>query len=290
MSAASSHASQPSLPSVSLAQLVARFGGDLVGDGEVTVDGLAPLDRAGARQLAFLSNPLYLAEVPNSGAAAVILSRADFDKLPSHEGRAWIIAPNPYAYFARVAQMFAQAATPVPAVGVHPSAVVDPSATVPALVDGDLSLGQSLAILDYLDAKYPGTPLIPSDIETRARVLELSMLISCDIHPVNNLRILKYLQGPMGLSVQQKDTWYAHWIAEGMAGVERLLARHGHGKWCFGDAPTLADVCLVPQIANAQRMGCDMSAYPRAMAVYAVAQTHPAFLAAAPNRQPDYSA
>ncbi len=167
---------------------------------------------------------------------------------------------------------------------------VNPSATVPALVDGDLSLGQSLAILDYLDAKYPGTPLIPSDIETRARVLELSMLISCDIHPVNNLRILKYLQGPMGLSVQQKDTWYAHWIAEGMAGVERLLARHGHGKWCFGDAPTLADVCLVPQIANAQRMGCDMSAYPRAMAVYAVAQTHPAFLAAAPNRQPDYSA
>lgn len=167
---------------------------------------------------------------------------------------------------------------------------VNPSATVPALVDGDLSLGQSLAILDYLDAKYPGTPLIPSDIETRARVLELSMLISCDIHPVNNLRILKYLQGPMGLSVQQKDTWYAHWIAEGMAGVERLLARHCHGKWCFGDAPTLADVCLVPQIANAQRMGCDMSAYPRAMAVYAVAQTHPAFLAAAPNRQPDYSA
>lgn len=167
---------------------------------------------------------------------------------------------------------------------------VNPSATVPALVDGDLSLGQSLAILDYLDAKYPGTPLIPSDIGTRARVLELSMLISCDIHPVNNLRILKYLQGPMGLSVQQKDTWYAHWIAEGMAGVERLLARHGHGKWCFGDAPTLADVCLVPQIANAQRMGCDMSAYPRAMAVYAVAQTHPAFLAAAPNRQPDYSA
>lgn len=167
---------------------------------------------------------------------------------------------------------------------------VNPSATVPALVDGDLSLGQSLAILDYLDAKYPGTPLIPSDIETRARVLELSMLISCDIHPVNNLRILKYLQGPMGLSVQQKDTWYAHWVAEGMAGVERLLARHGHGKWCFGDAPTLADVCLVPQIANAQRMGCDMSAYPRAMAVYAVAQTHPAFLAAAPNRQPDYSA
>ncbi|WP_353190327.1 maleylacetoacetate isomerase [Pandoraea pnomenusa] len=167
---------------------------------------------------------------------------------------------------------------------------VNPSATVPALVDGDMSLGQSLAILDYLDAKYPQARLVPESLGARARVLELSMLISCDIHPVNNLRILKYLQGPMGLSAEQKDTWYRHWIDEGMAGVERLLVKYGHGQWCFGDTPTLADVCLIPQIANAQRMGCDMSAYPRAMAVFDHAQTHPAFLAAAPNRQPDFSA
>jgi len=167
---------------------------------------------------------------------------------------------------------------------------VNASAVVPALVDGDVSLGQSLAIIDYLDAKYPQARLVPQDVEARARVLELSMLISCDIHPVNNLRILKYLQGPLGLSAEQKDAWYRHWVAEGMAGVERLLVKYGHGAWCFGDTPTLADVCLIPQIANAQRMGCDLSPYPRAMAVFALAETHPAFLAAAPSRQPDYSA
>ncbi|MFJ2992366.1 maleylacetoacetate isomerase [Pandoraea sp. NPDC087047] len=167
---------------------------------------------------------------------------------------------------------------------------VNASAVVPAIVDGDFALGQSLAIIDYLDAKYPETRLVPQNIEARARVLELAMLISCDIHPVNNLRILKYLQGPLALSAEHKDVWYRHWVAEGMAGVERLLAKHGHGTWCFGDVPTLADVCLIPQIANAQRMGCDLSAYPRAMAVFAQAAKHPAFLAAAPDRQPDYAA
>ena len=167
---------------------------------------------------------------------------------------------------------------------------VNASATVPAIVDGGVALGQSIAIIDYLDAKYPEPRLVPQDMEARARVLELSMLISCDIHPVNNLRILKYLQGPLGLSATQKDAWYRHWVAEGMAGVERLLDKHGHGAWCFGEAPTLADICLIPQIANAQRMGCDLSAYPRAMAVYAQAATHPAFVAAAPDRQPDYTA
>ncbi|MDN4575668.1 maleylacetoacetate isomerase [Pandoraea cepalis] len=167
---------------------------------------------------------------------------------------------------------------------------VNPSASVPALIDGEIALGQSLAILDYLDAKYPEPRLVPQDIEARARVLELAMLVSCDMHPVNNLRILKYLQGPLGLSAEQKNAWYRHWVDEGMASVERLLGKHGHGAWCFGDAPTLADVCLIPQIANARRMGCDLSAYPRAMAVYALAETHPAFRAAAPNRQPDYTA
>ncbi|WP_338299793.1 UDP-3-O-(3-hydroxymyristoyl)glucosamine N-acyltransferase [Pandoraea sputorum] len=151
----SGSSSTPSVPSVTLAQLVARFGGELVGDGNVAVEGLAPLDRAGAKQLAFLSNPLYLAEVPNSGAAAVILSKADFDKLPSHEGRAWIVAQNPYAYFARVAQMFADAATPVPPAGVHPSAVVDASAVVPAscvigpnvVIEAGVRLGERVRLM-----------------------------------------------------------------------------------------------------------------------------------------------
>ncbi|GAB3626627.1 maleylacetoacetate isomerase [Pandoraea terrae] len=169
-------------------------------------------------------------------------------------------------------------------------ATVNPSAVVPAIVDGQFSLGQSLAIIDYLDAAYPEPRLIPQDTEARARVLELSSLISCDIHPVNNLRILKYLQEVLKVSPEQKDAWYQHWIAQGMAGVERLLSRHSHGQWCFGDAPTLADVCLIPQIANAQRMRCDLSRYTRAMAIYAHAIEHPAFAQAAPAMQPDYSA
>jgi maleylacetoacetate isomerase len=121
-------------------------------------------------------------------------------------------------------------------------------------------------------------------------VLELAMLVACDIHPVNNLRVLKYLQDKLGVSAAQKDEWYKHWVAEGLAGVERLLQRYGHGPFCFGAAPTLADCCLIPQVANAERMGCALDAYPRTMAVYAHATAQPAFAAAAPKRQPDFVA
>jgi len=166
---------------------------------------------------------------------------------------------------------------------------VNPSAGVPALVDGPLHLSQSLAIMDYLDAQYPEPRLIPADPVQRARVLELANVIACDIHPVNNLRVLRYLQNVLSVTPEQKDAWYRHWISEGMAAVERLLVRYGTGPWCFGDAPTLADVTLVPQIANALRTGCPMDLYPRAMAVHAHASTHPAFAEAAPARQPDYT-
>ena len=167
---------------------------------------------------------------------------------------------------------------------------INPSASVPALADGEFTLGQSLAIMDYLDARHPEPRLLPQDPEQRARVLELASLVACDIHPVNNLRVLRYLQDVLKVTPEQKDAWYRHWIDEGMAGVERLLALHGTGPWCFGDSPTLADVTLVPQVANAQRMGCDLSAYPRALAVYAHASAHPAFAKAAPAQQPDYTA
>lgn len=166
----------------------------------------------------------------------------------------------------------------------------NPSANVPLLSDGEVELGQSLAIIDYLDAKYPQARLIPEDALARARVLELSYAIACDIHPVNNLRILKYLTGQLGVSEEQKNAWYAHWIAEGLAAVERLLERHGKGPYCFGDAPTLADCCLVPQIANALRMKCDVSAFPRTMAVFEHCQKQPAFQQAAPSAQPDFNA
>lgn len=165
---------------------------------------------------------------------------------------------------------------------------INPSASVPALVDGDFHLGQSLAIIDYLDAVHPEPRLIPQDPHQRARVLELAYLVSCDIHPVNNLRVLRYVQDVLGASAQQKDAWYRHWVAEGMAGVERLLARERQGDWCFGAQPTLADCCLVPQIANALRMGCDLKAYPRSLDVYRRALECPAFELAQPQRQPDY--
>jgi maleylacetoacetate isomerase len=180
-------------------------------------------------------------------------------------------------------------------IGAHhdPSyvAAINPSAGVPAIVieDGQ-TLGQSLAIIDYLDARYPEPRLIPANLTERARVLELAMLVACDIHPVNNLRVLKYLQDKLGVSAAQKDEWYKHWVAEGLAGVERLLQRYGHGPFCFGAAPTLADCCLIPQIANAERMGCALDVYPRTMAVYDHATAQPAFVAAAPKRQPDFVA
>lgn len=167
---------------------------------------------------------------------------------------------------------------------------LNPSATVPALVDGDFRLGQSLAILDYLDQKYPEPRLIPREPLLRARVFEFAALISCDIHPVNNLRMLKYLESELKVTPQQKSAWYRHWIAEGMSGVERMLARSNTGPWCFGAQVTLADVCLVPQIANALRMDCDLSPYPRSLVVYEHASKHPAFDAAQPQRQPDYLA
>ena len=165
---------------------------------------------------------------------------------------------------------------------------INPSASVPALVDGDFHLGQSLAIIDYLDARHPEPRLIPAEPESRARVLELSCLVACDIHPVNNLRLLRYLQDVLKVTPEQKDAWYRHWVAEGMAGVERLLERHGSGPWCFGEQPTLADCCLVPQIANAMRMGCDLQPFGRAMQVYEQALAHPAFQQAQPQKQPDY--
>lgn len=166
----------------------------------------------------------------------------------------------------------------------------NPSASVPLLIDGGFNLGQSLAIIDYLDNKYPSTArMIPQEIEKRARVLELSNAIAIDIHPINNLRVLKYLTGVMKVTDEQRKAFYNHWIQDGLAAVERLLVAHGSGPYCFGDAPTMADCCLVPQVFNAVRMGCDMSGFPRTMAVFEHCEQQPAFQAAAPSKQPDYN-
>ncbi|WP_439532284.1 maleylacetoacetate isomerase [Polymorphobacter sp.] len=151
-----------------------------------------------------------------------------------------------------------------------------------------MRLGQSLAIIDWLDSRFPSPRLISDAQPLRARVLEFATLIACDIHPVNNLRVLKYLSR-LGVPEAARDEWYAHWIAEGLAGAEQLLDWYGaEGGWCFGAAPTLADVCLVPQMANADRMNCDLAPYPRLRAAREHAAIHPAFMAAAPQNQPDY--
>jgi maleylacetoacetate isomerase len=162
------------------------------------------------------------------------------------------------------------------------------SANVPLLVDGDLVLGQSLAIVDYLDGIEPTPRLIPQDLSRRSRVLEFASMIGCDIHPVNNLRVLRYLEEKLGQNAAQKSAWYAHWIDEGFAAGERLLARHGGGPFAFGDAPTIADCWLVPQVANAARMNYPIGKFPRIEAVYRHCASQQAFQAAAPDRQPDF--
>lgn len=168
---------------------------------------------------------------------------------------------------------------------------LNPSQGVPLLVEDDgTALSQSMAIIDYLDETHPEPRLLPAEPRARVRVLELANAIACDMHPVNNLRILGYLKNRLEVSEEQKNDWYRHWIAEGFGAVEALLERYGHGPYCFGEAPTLADCCLVPQVANAERMGCDLSAYPRVMAVYQHCQRQPAFQQAAPSRQPDFTA
>ncbi|NHI01877.1 maleylacetoacetate isomerase [Oceanimonas sp. MB9] len=167
---------------------------------------------------------------------------------------------------------------------------LNPAAGVPLLVDDEGNgLGQSLAIIDYLEALHPEPPLLPAEPLLRARALELANLIACDIHPVNNLRVRNYLANELSLSEDQQERWYRHWIAEGLAAAEALLVRHGFGDYCFGDAPTVADCCLVPQVANGIRMNCDLTPYSRVMAVYQHCQLQPAFQQAAPDQQPDFA-
>lgn len=164
---------------------------------------------------------------------------------------------------------------------------VNPQGLVPALVDGAHGLTQSLAIIEYLDEIHPEPPLLPQDPAGRARVRAIGLAIACDIHPINNLRVLNYLSSTLGLSKAQKNDWYRHWVAEGLAGVEGLLASGAGGGFCHGDAPGLADICLVPQVFNAERFGCDLASYPNVRRIAAACRDLPAFAAAAPDRQPD---
>ncbi len=168
---------------------------------------------------------------------------------------------------------------------------VNPVGAVPALADRELSLSQSLAIIEYLDEAYPYPPLLPGDPVARARVRAIALDIACEIHPINNLRVLKYLTGQLGLSEEQKNAWYRHWVEVGLASVEARLTTGPQavltGKFCHGEHPTLADCCLVPQVFNARRFGCRLDHVPTVVRIDAECRTLPAFVAAAPENQPD---
>jgi maleylacetoacetate isomerase len=163
-----------------------------------------------------------------------------------------------------------------------------PLGTVPALDIGQDVLVESLAIIEWLDEKYPSPPLLPADPDGRARVRAIAQTIACDIHPLNNLRVLNYLTRHFGADEAKKNDWYRHWVNEGLLAVEKMLARDTRsGAFCHGDRPGLADCCLVPQVFNARRFDCPLDAMPTICRIVANCEAWPAFQEAAPARQSD---
>ena len=165
---------------------------------------------------------------------------------------------------------------------------VNAEALVPTLADERGTFTQSLAIVEYLEERYPEPPLLPRAPEARARVRAIALAIACDIHPLDNLRVLQYLTHTLGVNEVAKNTWYRHWVDVGLAALETKLAGDAAtGLFCHGAMPTLADVCLVPQLANARRLPLPLDAYPTLLRIEAACAALPAFAAAAPERQPD---
>jgi maleylpyruvate isomerase len=159
---------------------------------------------------------------------------------------------------------------------------------VPALnLDDGVVLTQSVAIIEYLDELYPDPPLLPPQPLARARVRALTQAIVSDIHPINNLRVLRYLEEKLDLDKQTRDAWYRHWVSVGFDALERWLVRDAAtGRFCHGDSPTMADLCLVPQVFNARRFSVDMNSFPRILAIDAACRQLPAFQTAAPEAPP----
>jgi maleylacetoacetate isomerase len=164
----------------------------------------------------------------------------------------------------------------------------NPQQLVPVLQHGQRMLRQSMAILEYLDEMWPEPPLLPATARDRQRVRALAQLVACDIHPLNNLRVLQYFERDWGVPQAERDVWVRHWISEGFAAFEALLQDHpSTGAFCDGELPTLADCCLIPQIYNARRFGMDLAAYPTLLRIEQACQALPAFEAARPEKQPD---
>ena len=165
---------------------------------------------------------------------------------------------------------------------------INPQGLVPLLVEGGRSLIQSMAIIEYLDEVYPDPPLMPKDPAGRAYVRAVSQIIGCEIHPLNNVRVLKHLKAQFGADEAATNAWYEYWVAEGLSGLEGYLAREGvSGDFCYGNTVTMADICLVPQIFNARRFNCPLDAYPRLLAITDRCMTLDAFRTTEPSTQAD---
>ena len=163
---------------------------------------------------------------------------------------------------------------------------LNPQGLVPTLEYDGRVITQSLAIIEYLDETHPEPPLLLGSAEHRARIRAFALAIACDIHPINNLRVLNYLKEPLGRDQAAADAWYRHWVEVGLQACEALLPAE-KSRCCFGDQPTLADICLIPQMYNARRFNCDLAAMPRLVAIDAAARKLPAFAQAAPEAQGD---
>ncbi len=165
---------------------------------------------------------------------------------------------------------------------------VNPQGLVPALEDDGATMSQSLALIEYVEETHPEPPLLPRSPVDRARVRAMALTVACDMHPLNNLRVLNFLRSPLGQSEERVNTWYRNWIAAGFTGLEEQARRvSGDGRHMFGSSITVADVCLIPQMYNALRFKCDVESYPTLRSVYTHLVGHPAFAAAAPEAQPD---
>jgi maleylpyruvate isomerase len=164
---------------------------------------------------------------------------------------------------------------------------VNPQGFVPYLVDDDVALGQSLAIIEYLDERYPTSPLLPHDRIGRAQARQIALMVAADIHPLNNSRVLSYLDKTLKLDEAARTRWVCGWIQDGFAAIEALLQRRPQQtRFCVGDFPTIADICLIPQVTNAERFSCAMDAFPHIRGIYDQAMSMPAFADAHPAKQP----
>ena len=165
---------------------------------------------------------------------------------------------------------------------------LNPQGLVPTLETDAVVLTQSMAIIEYLEERFPEPPLLPADAAGRARVRALAQIVACDIHPLNNLRVLQWLRNHLGADKGQRNQWYRHWISEGFNALEALLRNsRATGRYCHGDTPSLADLCLIPQVYNAIRYECDLEAYPEIRRINTACLELDAFAKAVPEAQPD---